>query len=372
MPRSLRVLPARDAIEVQDALASALRGDGPALLPTDPSVITLPEAPAEVSDDVALVVATSGSTGAPKLVALSASALRASSAAAHAALGGPGQWLLALPSHYIAGLNVLARSLAAATDPVVLSEGPFDPVAFSAAATRLEHPRRYTSLVPVQLARLIDEPAAHGALRRFDAILVGGQSTPPELLEHSRHLGLTVVRTYGSSETAGGCVYDGTPLGDTRVRIVDGEVRLSGPTLASGYLAGADSDSVFVTEGGVRWYRTGDLGTVTDGILSIVGRIDDQIVSGGVNVSLGAVEAVVRRMPQLADAVIVAVPSEQWGSVPVLVTATDVDLLDGVRTAVKEALGPAAAPARIVRVERIPLLPSGKPDRQALTRVAAQ
>ncbi|MBX3094651.1 MAG: AMP-binding protein [Cryobacterium sp.] len=371
MPRPLRVLPTRDAIEVRDALASALEGDGPALLPVDPSAAALPGAPADVNDDVALVVATSGSTGAPKLVALGAAALRASSAAAHAALGGPGQWLLALPSHYIAGLNVLARSLDAAIDPIALPEGPFDPVAFGDAAVRLEHPRRYTSLVPVQLARLLDEPAVHDALRRFDAILVGGQATPSELLDRSRRLGLTVVRTYGSSETAGGCVYDGSPLDDVRVRIVDGEVWLSGPTLANGYLSGADTDSAFVTEAGVRWYRTGDLGTVTDGILSIVGRIDDQIVSGGTNVSLGAVESVVRRMPRLADAVVVAAPSERWGSVPVLVTTADVELAL-VRTAVKEALGPAAAPARIVRVERIPLLPSGKPDRQALTRLAAQ
>ena len=354
-------------------MRGALEQRGAALLPFDPVVGPPASAPSEVADDVALVVATSGSTGAPKLVALSAAAVRASSAAAHEALGGPGQWLLALPAHYIAGLNVLARSLAAGTALVTLPSTPFDPVAFAAAADSMQHGRRYTSLVPAQLARLLDDVAAHESLRRFDAILVGGQATPPALLERAREVGATVVRTYGSSETSGGCVYDGRPVGDTVVRIVDGEVWLAGSTLASGYLAGGRpeevSDRHFVTEGGRRWYRTGDLGAVVDGILNVTGRLDDQIVSGGVNVSLAAVEAVVRRMPQLSDAVVVAIESERWGSVPVLVATATVDL-DAVRQAVRSELGPAAAPAAVVRVESIPLLSSGKPDRVALAALA--
>ncbi|HRN29998.1 MAG TPA: AMP-binding protein, partial [Terrimesophilobacter sp.] len=176
MSRALRALRARDAHEVQDAVAAALAGDGPALLPIaaeapDPAV------PATVGDDVALVVHTSGSTGDSKLVALSADAVRASSALAAERLGGHGQWLLALPAHYIAGLNVLARSLAAGTMLAVVPPGPFEATEFTKAAATLSHERTFTSLVPAQLGRLLDDPAASAALRSFTAVLVGGQAT---------------------------------------------------------------------------------------------------------------------------------------------------------------------------------------------------
>lgn len=316
--------------------------------------------PAEVPDRVALVVQSSGSTARPKRVALSAEALLASATASQFALGGPGQWLLALPQNYIAGIGVLVRSFVAETEPVVMHPDGFTAARFIAAAEQLDHPTRFTSLVPAQLARLLDAPEALPVLRRFDRILVGGQATPAPLLERALAEGLRVTRTYGSSETAGGCVYDGVPIGETRLRITD-QIEVSGPTLAEGYLDSALTETAFVNG----WYRTGDLGQLTDGVLSVTGRLDDVIVSGGVKVSLGELERVLRSATGLTDAVVIAADDARWGQVPVVVATGQMDL-DALRSVAIAALGVAAAPARLVTVGSIPLLPSGKPDRLAL------
>jgi O-succinylbenzoic acid--CoA ligase len=402
--RELRVLPA-DPPRVLAALRDALGGSGPAIVPVlppaasapatstapapagaRPASATLPTSstpasatparttvaplPTTVPRRIALVVETSGSSGTPKRVALTSDALLASAAASDSALGGAGQWLLALPVHYIAGLNVLVRSIAAQTDPVMLAPGPFDPLAFAAAADRLDAPRRFTSLVPAQLARLLDCPDALPALRRFDHILVGGQATPAPLVARAAELGLTITRTYGSSETAGGCVYNGVPIGDTRVRIVGGQVELSGSVLADGYLDDPPRTAAsFVHEGGRSWYRTGDTGEWTNDVLTVTGRLDDVIISGGLKVSLAAIEREVRTLPGQSDAVVVRTPSERWGEVPVVVTTTPL-ALDDVRARLTAALGPAAAPARVVLVDALPWLSSGKPDRREIHRIA--
>lgn len=369
--RALEVVPAGDFHAVERSLAAALTADGPAILPHAGVPAGLPSA---VAQRVAVVVETSGSTGRPKRVELSADALLASAAASESALGGPGQWLLALPLTYIAGLNVLVRSITAGTVPVVMNgigDG-FDSAHFVVAAGVLSHPVRYTALVPVQLARLVDDERALEVLRRFDRILLGGQAASPELVARALELGLNVTRTYGSSETSGGCIYDGVPVGDAAIEIVDGRVELSGRMLAEGYLDDPDRTAAAFTErDGRRWYRTDDTGTLVDGVLSIAGRVDDVIVSGGIKVSLAEVELAVRALPGLADAVVVRAPSAEWGEVPVVVTTAQAQL-EPVRAAVSAALGPAAAPARIVTVGTLPLLQSGKPDRLSITALAAQ
>lgn len=377
--RGLRAIDAGDPGAVLVALREALSG-GDAILPF-PSGAPPVDAPPEVERRIALVIETSGSSGRPKRVALSAGALLAGAAAADAALAGPGQWVLALPAHYVAGTNVLVRSIAAETEPVILPAGHFDPQGFVDAAASLTAAVRYTSLVPAQLARLLDLAEGAGesafeaaaALRRFDAILVGGQATPLTLLERARRAGLRVVRTYGSSETSGGCVYDGVPVGATRAAVVDGQLELSGPTLAEYYLDDPErTASAFVVRDAVRWYRTGDAGTIdSDGVVTVTGRLDDVIVSGGLKVSLGVVERVVRELPGLDAAVVVKAPSERWGEVPVVVAVAPAILLADLRVAVAAEAGPAAAPAALVAVEAIPLLPSGKPDRTALARLVA-
>jgi O-succinylbenzoic acid--CoA ligase len=326
--------------------------------------------PSTVERRIALVVETSGSTGRPKRVALSADALLANAAASESALGEPGQWVLALPTHYIAGLNVLARSLAAETEPVPVAGGHFTPEAFLDAVDRMSHPARFTSLVPAQLATLLDHPRARTALAGFAAVLVGGQATPRRLLGRATDAGIRVRRSYGSSETSGGCVYDGVPIGTTTVKVVDGEVWLGGPSLAEGYLGDpALTAERFVSDAGVRWFRTADGGTFDGERLTVTGRRDDVLISGGVKVALAAVERVLRELPGLADAVVVAVPDERWGEVPVAVTAGPIVDADAAAAAVVAELGPPARPARFVHLDALPLLPSGKVDRLALRSI---
>lgn len=365
-------------------LRDALAG-GPAILPAAPDA--RPEGlPAEVEQRIALVVETSGSTGRPKRVALSADALLANAAAGESALGGPGQWVLALPTHYIAGINVLARSFAAGTDPVAVMGDRFTAAAFVDAARRLAVPERFVALVPAQLATLLDDVDALAELRRFRAVLVGGQATPAALATRATDAGVRLVRSYGSSETSGGCVYDGRPVGGTTVRIEsaegsDGEVWLGGPSLAEGYLGDPELTAErFVMHEGARWFRTADGGSFDGDTLTIIGRRDDVLISGGVKVALAAVERVLREQPGLQDAVVVAAPDPRWGEAPVAFTAADADAQESMAdiadiaaiAAVGAELGAAARPARIVRLDALPVLPSGKPDRRALAELAAR
>lgn len=374
MPRPLVAVGASDPTAVLRGLEAALAG-GPALLPVAEGAPALPTpAPATVGQRVALVVETSGSTGTGKRVALSSDALLAGAAAADAALGGPGAWVLALPTHYIAGLNVLTRSIAAGTAPVVVAPGHFDAAAFADAADRLDPgpaaPRRYTSLVPVQLARVLDDERGTRALASFDAVLVGGQATPAPLRDRARAAGVRVVATYGASETSGGCVYDGVPFGTVRTAVVDGELWLHGPMLAEGYLGDdARTAALFVERDGLRWYRTGDAAEVTDGVVRVLGRLDDVVISGGEKVPLGLVERLVRELPGQEGAVVTRRRSGEWGEVPVVVTERPV-ALDALRAHVGAALGHAARPAAVVVVDALPMLASGKPDRRAILALA--
>ncbi|WP_108249468.1 AMP-binding protein [Planctomonas deserti] len=380
--RPLRVLPGADPLDLLLQLREALSGTGPALLPR-PAGAAEPEGapalPAEVAKTLALVIETSGSTGSPKRVALGAGALLAGAAATQSALGGAGQWLLALPTHYIAGAQVLVRSITAEVDPLVLPPGHFDPTTFVDAigGFRPQVPR-FTALVPTQLHRLVQHAAedarARAELRTLDAVLVGGQATAPALLDRAAGLGIRVVTTYGSSETAGGCVYDGQPVGTTRVAVVDGEIQIAGPTLADGYLGDPEAtDRAFVQHDGLRWYRTGDAGEVTDGTLTVTGRLDSVLISGGEKVSLDRIELVARGIPGLADAVAVRADDEEWGQRAVLFTESVPDdaTRGELKRALSESLGRVAGRAALVPGVAIPLLASGKPDRVALARRAA-
>lgn len=375
MTRPLSVVDTADPLACLAALRDALEGVGPAVLFRGGGVNPVHTAPLEVEKRIVLVVETSGSTGRPKRVALSADAVLASAAASEGALEGPGQWLLALPVQYIAGSNVLARSLAAGTTPVAVPPGRLSRDTVLAAVAAMEHPRRFTALVPAQLSRLVDEAEADDDLRRalagFERILVGGQATPDPLVERASALGWHLTRTYGSSETCGGVVYDGRAIGQAEVRIVDGRVELGGPSLAEYYLDDPQrTAAAFVAHDGQRWYRTDDAGELVDGVLRVLGRIDDTIVTGGLKVRLADVERIVREQPGLTDAVVVAGQHPEWGEVPVVVT-TQRPALDALRRVVGERLAPEARPDRVVTVDALPLLPSGKPDRLAISRLAA-
>lgn len=358
------------------AIRAALDGTGPAVLPLPPGA-SVPPLPRRVELPVAVVVRTSGTGGEPKAVALSSRALLASAAATEGAIGGPGEWVLALPGHYIAGVQVIVRALTAGGEPASIADGPFTARGLADAVLALPgERRRYTALVPTQLFRVVTaveegDAIVGRAVRALDAVLVGGARLPAELAERAAAAGVPIRRTYGASETAGGCVYDGVPLAGVAVRVFEGEIQISGPTLAEGYLGDRDrTAAAFHDEPGRRWYRTGDAGTWDGRRLSVVGRLDDVIVTGGEKVSLAVVELAVRSLPGLADAVVVRAPDPEWGEVPVVIATAEADLGE-VRTAVAARLGRAAAPRRLLVVPAIPLLPSGKPDRRALAALAA-
>ncbi|MEO7722242.1 MAG: AMP-binding protein [Pseudolysinimonas sp.] len=363
------------------ALRDALAGGDAILVSGSAPDALMTKVPRAVEQRIALVVETSGSTGRPKRVALSADAMLANAAASEAALGGPGQWVLAVPTHYIAGLNVLARSLVADSEPVTLEGEHFTASAFVSAVGRMSRSERYTSLVPAQLATLLEDETATRTLAGFAAVLVGGQATPRALLDMATDADVRVIRSYGSSETAGGCVYDGVPIGTTTVKIVDGEVWLGGPSLAEGYLGDPELTAErFVNDSAARWFRTADGGLFEGGLadggalgagrLTVTGRRDDVLISGGIKVALAAIERVLREQPGLHDAIAVAVPDQRWGEVPVAVTAaTDFDP-DAATAAVATELGPPARPARVLTVRALPVLPSGKVDRLAVRQLA--
>jgi o-succinylbenzoate---CoA ligase len=377
------------------ALAAALEGTGPAVAPVPPGpegdrirAVLQVDLPLE-HDGIAAVLPTSGSTGEPKAVLLPAAALRHSATATAGRLGGPGQWLLALPVHRVAGLQVLVRSLLAATTPVQV-DGPFTPSAFCAATARLDTQRRYTALVPTQLVRLLDAgPEVVAALASYDCVLVGGGASGPDLLERATASGVRVVTTYGMTETCGGCVYAGVALDGVRVAVeradgdaddvhggrgVDagsgpvGRVRIAGPVLFAGYRLRPDLTAAALVDG---WHRTGDLGRFdATGRLQVVGRVDDVVVSGGVNVALPAVERALVSLAGVAEGAAVGVPDPEWGmrvvAYVVLRPGATPPTLGDVRDHVAETCPRTWAPRELVVVEALPTLPSGKLDRAAL------
>ena len=351
-------------------LAEALAGGRP-VAPLPPAPLERAQAlamlaPAEpLERDAAVVVSTSGSTGRPKGVLLSAAAIRAAATASHQALGGPGDWALALPPHYVAGLMVLARAELAGTRAHPVAADLRD---LPAVVTRMRG-RRYLSLVPTQLARALPQPALAEALQAFDAVLVGGGALPEALAVRARAAGVPVVRTYGMSETCGGCVYDGAPLPGVDVRVApEGRISLAGPMLFSGYRRRPDLTAAALVAGRL---LTADRGRWTGGRLQVLGRLDDVVVSGGMNVDLGEVEREVRGWPELggAEVAVVGVPDAVWGTA-VVVVAERAPWPDGAEQRLREHLRarlPAyAAPRRLLARTPLPRTSSGKIDRLQL------
>ncbi|GAB3137712.1 o-succinylbenzoate--CoA ligase [Amycolatopsis stemonae] len=354
-----------EALEsLKNAIADAL-GGGPAVLPfTDPALrdAMAPDEPAE--PDTAVVIATSGSTGAPKGVLLSARALIASAEATHLRLGGPGQWLLATPAHYIGGLQVLVRSLLAGTEPAFLTGTGFRPDDFAAAAAALDGGPRYTALVPTQLVRLLDDGGAGlAAAKTFDAIVVGAAATSASLRDRAADAGVRIVPAYGMSETASGCVYDGFPLDGVEVDVTGDRIRIAGDVLAHGYRRRPDLTAAAFRDG---WFTTSDRGVRhDDGRIEVLGRADDMINTGGVKVSAHAIERVLCAQPGVRDACVVGVPDPEWGEAVVALVVPAGEPGD-LRAAVRAELGAASTPKHVEYDAELPLRGPGKIDREAV------
>ena len=418
--------------EILRAFERSLTGD----LPNSARDGQDPREQIEAPESIALVVGTSGSTGAPKQTALSVQALRASARATerffadYPSIGSakqrravsedPAQWLLALPAHYVAGAQVIARSVLAGTTPVVaasVTDGvSFTPEVFLNAAERLSCARRFVSLVPTQVHKLLEAAEAspvlgseiYDALGQFTGILLGGAPASTSLLAAARELGLNVVTTYGSAETAGGCIYSGVALPGVRLRVVPedagladspvvagaeaaGRIWLGGEHLASGYLGDSarTASHFFVDADGCRWYRTDDYGSLTPSApnapenksapaLSILGRSDDVIITGGVKVSARAVAAVLESHPAVREAAVMGIPDAHWGSaVAAAITLrgasgaqsapdTSEATCDILREFCTDKLGAAGAPKFLRILADFPTASTGKPDRQAI------
>ena len=399
--RALQAVRDLSPAHLERLLGQALNGTGPALAPIPdgipdaraqtllsamrPCSLRTPEGvvPLEggvpVGPDAALVITTSGSTGVPKGVELSATALLASARASVARIGAaPGDtWLCVLPAGHISGIQVMVRALVCGTETVHV---PFD-VDIVLETARVLRP--HVSLVPTQLRRLL---AAGADLSMFGTILLGGAAAEPSLLASARAAGGHVVTTYGMSETCGGCVYDGVPLDGVDLRIdsqepgAPGRVLIGGPTLLTAYRMppGTEEDPEALTEApsGRRWLRTNDLGRLdSEGRLHVLGRMDEVINTGGHKVVPGQVEALVSEHPKVVESVVVGRPDPEWGervcAVVVPADPTDPPSLEELRSYLREMLPPYTAPKELELRSAIPMLASGKPDLVALRRAAS-
>ena len=339
-PRELLEIPSTWSIpHIQEALHAALQGDGPALA-FAPSQFN------SVDSSIAVVIPTSGSSGAPKEVALTASAVQASAAASHQFLGAKaGQvWSLLLPTNHIAGVNVLARAIQLGS---AISEKNFD----------------FTSLVPTQLFRALNERGdLLRALQSAQAVLVGGAAIDPNLLQQAKESGINVVTTYGMSEMSGGCVYNGQPLHGVEVEIRgEDRIALRGPMQAHEYLGSpiplADEDG---------WFLTNDAGRFDEGKLTVLGRIDDLIISGGEKISLSAIDEYLNKSHQ-STFMSCAIADLEWGQRLCLASSGEMDSAD-ISKSLRANFGNHAVPKLFLAEIELPFTSIGKPDRLKLSR----
>ena len=340
-------------------------------------------------DGIDLVLASSGSSGEPHLVGLSIEALLASVKATHSVLDGPGRWILALASHHIAGAQVLMRAAATEISPQIVDcthgFNPQDLLPAIAGATSDPELPGYLSLVPTQLSACLD--AGHdvvSALGCLHTILIGGSRLDPALRARAEEAGLRIIESFGMTETCGGCVYDGIPLPGITVRTLEWDgaerVAIAGPVLLTRYL---DQDSTFHDEAGTRWFISGDTGLIdAGGRLKVMGRADDMIISGGLNIPPIRVDDALKNVPGVKDAWSVGLDDEKWGQVlSCLIVPEDMTSFPPpaqfvehwghtIREAVANQIGRPQAPHRIIFVPEIPQLASGKVNRLAARALA--
>ncbi|MCU8690678.1 o-succinylbenzoate--CoA ligase [Mycobacteroides abscessus] len=379
MTRLLRALPVpsgQTVLGLLPRLAELLDGRGDAVLPVpaddaDHAHFLASELSADepIADDVAVVISTSGTTGKPKGAMLTGQALTASGTATATRLSGPGQWLLALPPHHIAGMQVLLRSIQAGSDPVVLDVSTgFSVPDFVRAVAEMTGSRRYISLVATQLVKALGDAEASEALASFDAVLLGGGPLPATVAIRAAQARVPVVRTYGMSETCGGCVYDGVALDGVEVRIgPEGRISLGGATVAAGY-RNIPEHKAFAEHG---WFHTDDFGELDEGRLRVLGRLDEAISTGGLTVVPQVVEAALGAHPLVAECAVFGVPDDRLGqrvAAAVVPSAAGAPTLEDLREHVTAALDGTAAPRELHLLDELPRRGIGKLDRRALVK----
>lgn len=302
--------------------------------------------------DAAVIVTTSGSTGTPKQVVLSASAIKASAAAFRQRFGSF-SWTCILGPQHVAGLMVHARDLL---------DRPYD------------QGRTAISIVPTQLVRALRDRSSAAELASFDAVLVGGAALNPMLLGRARQAGIRVLTSYGMSETCGGVAFDGSPLPGVQITIADDErITIGGPMLFSGYRMDPQATAHALVGGRLLTQDRGEWATADDGrtLLRVLGRLDDVIVSGGVNVDLAELQRVLD-MHIGRPAAVFGVPDAEWGTRVVLATTSRETTLAEWREELRRYLAPAALPKQLLVVASFPRTASGKLDRQQLVDRACE
>ncbi|WP_187286512.1 AMP-binding protein [Arcanobacterium haemolyticum] len=349
--------------DVVDHVRLALTGQAvPPLFVVGPQVDPI-EAAAEIAAqgypvNTGVLMRTSGSTsGTGTIIALSWDSLVASANATHTALAGPGPWLADLPLHHIAGFQTIVRSVLAECEPLHTKLEQL-------LTAPITHHPTYCSIVPTQLVRILDH-LEHFPAARHVTFLVGGAATSSELLERAQAAGLTVHTSYGMTETCGGCVYDGRPIGDAAITLgTDGAIVITGSLVRLGSAENAH---------GQRTHRTRDLGIFgPDGRLSVLGRIDDAITTGGLTIVPRLVEESLAAAAH-STAIVVGVPDATWGEAAIaLIDPWPENITEQqLRDHVKHALGTGWQPQHVLPLTTIgfnawPLTQSGKIDRRAI------
>jgi O-succinylbenzoic acid--CoA ligase len=325
--------------------------------------------------DSGLIVCTSGTTGNPKAVEISSEALINAATKTNEKFNEPADWILAINPAFIGGLMVLARAIISNQNWIYgLDESDkFNPDLFVAKALEVISKNRKvrTSLVNAQLSTLVSQGHLD-TLRKFDALLIGGGQISKSLYEELKNEGVNLIRTYGMTETCGGVVWDGFALNNVLIRIDHpsndgvGQIAIKSDSNATCYHGNSLeinklNDSTF-NEG---WVFTKDLGIVKNGELKVIGRNDDIVVSGGNNISLHAIENVIKDQIGIEDAVVFSIPDEKWGVVvaAVIVGTCDISV---IQNSIEHELGKAAVPRIIKNSQEIPLLPNGKVDIDSL------
>ena len=335
--------------QLQENLAVALEGSGPALTTATSRVKQVP-------NEIALVVSTSGSTGAPKAVAISSAALIASTNASHKYLGAtPGDsWSLLLPTTHIAGLNVLIRATALGSR--VIDNRNNDNYIDA----------DFVSIVPTQLYKALTSDAKlleH--LTAAEAVLVGGAALSEKIKKEAASKHVKIITTYGMTEMSGGCVYNQKPLDGVEVKISNqGLIQLSGPMIASGYL---HDDGKISDEFKSGWFESSDLGEFNNGVLKILGRSDEVIISGGEKISLVEVEEMIKTILPGVEVITFALADDKWGD-KLCLASTSVINQDELRI----KMGNLATPKELFIFESIPKTSIGKPDRRLAAQIASK